>query len=52
MSQLEIYRMNDNWKTKEQLVQELEDLRRKTAELEKSESERKKKEEELKQSFE
>ncbi len=52
MSQLEIYRMNDNWKTKEQLVQELEDLRRKTAELEKSESERKKKEEELKQSLE
>jgi putative nucleotidyltransferase with HDIG domain len=44
--------MNDNWKTKEQLVQELEDLRRKTSELEKSESALKKKEEELNQSLE
>jgi HD-GYP domain-containing protein (c-di-GMP phosphodiesterase class II) len=52
MSELEIYRLNDNWKTKDQLVQELEDLRRMTAELEKSESERKKKEEELEQSLE
>ncbi len=44
--------MNDNWKTKEQLVQELEDLRRRTDELEKSDSERKKKEEGLEQSLE
>ena len=44
--------MSDNWKTKEQLVQELEDLRRRTAELEESDSERKKKEEELEQSLE
>ncbi len=33
--------MNDNRKTKEQLIQELEDLRRRIAELEKSETERK-----------
>src|SRR4030042_5386562 len=39
MPQLEIYRMNDNKKNKEQLIQELEDLRRRIAELEKSETE-------------
>ena len=43
--------MNDDWKTKEQLVQELEDLRRRSAELEKSENERKRGEE-LNQSLE
>ncbi len=38
--------MNDN-KTKEQLIQELEDLRRRMAELEKSETERKRVDTEL-----
>lgn len=38
--QPEVYRLNDN-KTKEQLIQELEDLRRRMAELEKSETARK-----------
>jgi PAS domain S-box-containing protein len=39
--------MNDNRKTKGQLIQELEDLRRRIAELEKSETERKQIEEKL-----
>jgi len=47
MPQLEIYRMNDNRKTKEQLIQELEDLRLQVAELEKSETDRKQMEEAL-----
>ena len=42
--------MNDNGKTKEQLIQELEDLRRRIAELEKSETERKRVEEVLRES--
>ena len=42
--------MNDNQKTKEQLVQELEDLRRKIAELEKTEIQRKRAEEALQES--
>ncbi len=44
--------MNDNHKTKEQLIKELEDLRRQFAELEKSESERKRAEEALRDSEE
>jgi PAS domain S-box-containing protein len=39
MFQLEIYRMNDDRKTKEQLIKELQDLQSRMAELEKSESE-------------
>jgi len=42
--------MNDNRKTKEQLIQELEDLRRRIAELDKSETERKRVEEVLRES--
>ena len=42
--------MNDNRKIKEQLIQELEDLRRRIAELEKSETERKRAEEALRES--
>ena len=42
--------MKDNGKKKDQLIQEVENLRRRTAELEKSESERKKVEEALQQS--
>ncbi len=38
---VEIYRMNDNHKTKAQLIKELEDLRRQVAEQQKSETERK-----------
>ena len=44
--------MNDNQKTKEQLIQELEDLRRRIAELEKTETGRKRAEEELRESEE
>jgi len=44
--------MNDNRKTKEQLIQELEDLRRRIAELEKSETERKQVDEALRESEE
>ena len=44
--------MNDNRKTKEQLIQKLEELRLKNAELEKSEAERKLSEERLSQSEE
>jgi HD-GYP domain-containing protein (c-di-GMP phosphodiesterase class II) len=50
MPQLEIYSMDDNRKTKEQLIQELEDLRRRIAELEKSETEAKRAEEALRES--
>ena len=42
--------MHDNRKIKEQLIQELEDLRRRIAELEKSETERKRAEEALRES--
>ncbi len=41
--------MNDNRKTKEQLIQELEDLRWRIAELEKSETERPQVEEALRE---
>ena len=44
--------MNDDKKTKEQLIQELEDLRRRIAELEKTETGRKRAEEELRESEE
>ena len=44
--------MNDNHKTKEQLIKELEDLRRKIAKQEKSETERKRAEEALRESEE
>ena len=44
--------MNDNGKTKAQLIRELADLRRRMAELEKAESERKQTEQELRESEE
>jgi len=44
--------MDDNGKTKDQLIQEGEDLRRKIAELGKSETERKRVEEALRESAE
>jgi PAS domain S-box-containing protein len=44
MAQLETYRMNDARKTKERLIKELQDLRRRMAEFEKSESEVKQRE--------
>ena len=52
MPQPEIYGMNDNHKTKDQLVQELEELRRKIAELETTEIQRKRAEEALRESEE
>jgi diguanylate cyclase (GGDEF)-like protein/PAS domain S-box-containing protein len=44
--------MNDNRKTKEQLIQELKDLRRRIAEFEKAETERKQAEDSLRESEE
>ncbi len=49
---IETYKMNDNRKTQEQLIQELEYLRRRIAELEKSETESKRVEEALRASEE
>ena len=51
-NRLEIKRLDNNRKTKEQLIQELEDLRRKIAELEISETARQKAEEALRKSEE
>ena len=47
---METYRMTDNRKTEELMVQEVEDLRRRIAELEKSGTERKRVEEALRES--